>query len=837
MTLSVAARLARRELRGGLAGFRILLACIIMGVAAIAAVGTIRASIEAGLADKGAILLGGDAEIGLTYRFANVAEREWMEGHADAISEIVDFRSLAVAPDGDRALTQVKAVDDAYPLTGTIGLDPAMPLAAALDGQDGLPGGVMAPQLIARLALAPGDTFRLGGQEFILMAALVDEPDGAASGFALGPRSMVRTTALQASGLLQAGTLFSTRYRLDLPDGADLAALEAAANEALGTSGIAWRDARNGAPGIAAFVDRLGAFLVLVGLSGLAVGGVGISAALRAYLASKTATIATLRTLGADRATILAMYFIQIGVLAVLGLIAGVLLGAGLPVLLAPVIGAYLPVPAIFAFYPMPMVEALIYGALAVLIFTLAPLSRVQDIRAASLFRDGGADGRALPRWPFLAIIALLLAALLAVAAWFSGNLALTLWTAGGIIGALAILWFAAALLRVLARMARPWARGRPALHWALAAIGGPGSTAAPAMLSLGLGLAVLAAVGQIDGTLRGSISNDLPGRAPSFFFIDLQADQMPEFMQITLGDPAVSKVDSAPMLRGIITQINGRDAAEVAGDHWVLNGDRGVSYAAEAGGPLETGTWWPADYDGPPQVSFAAEEAREMGLALGDDITVNILGRDITATLTSLREVDFSTAGIGFIMVMNPAALEGAPHSAIATVYAEQEAEARILRRVSEAFPNVTGISVRSAIDRVSELLGGLAAATSWGASATLLTGFLVLIGAAAADQRARIYEAAILKTLGASRARILASLAIRAILLGSAAGIVAIGAGALGGWAVSLYVLEIRYTLLWAPALLIVIAGILVTLATALIFALRPLAASPAQVLRARE
>ncbi|HEY9037317.1 MAG TPA: FtsX-like permease family protein, partial [Roseovarius sp.] len=356
-------------------------------------------------------------------------------------------------------------------------------------------------------------------------------------------------------------------------------------------------------------------------------------------------------------------------------------------------------------------------------------------------------------------------------------------------------------------------------------------------MLSLGLGLAVLAAVGQIDGTLRGSISNDLPGRAPSFFFIDLQADQLPGFLEMTEDDPAVARVDSAPMLRGIITAINGRDAAEVAGDHWVLNGDRGVTYAARPDGPLEAGAWWPEAYDGPPQVSFAAEEAREMGLALGDNITVNILGRDITATLTSLREVDFSTAGIGFIMVMNPGALEGAPHSAIATVYAEEEAEARILRSVSDAYPNVTGISVRSAIDRVAGLLAGLAAATSWGASATLLTGFLVLIGAAAADQRARIYEAAVLKTLGASRARILASLAIRAALLGSAAGTVAIGAGALGGWAVSHYVLEVKYTVLWQPALMIVAAGVLVTLVTALVFALRPLAARPAQVLRSRE
>ncbi|SEK52310.1 putative ABC transport system permease protein [Roseovarius nanhaiticus] len=836
MNFKVAARLAGRELRGGLAGFRILLGCIILGVAAIAAVGTIRASIEAGLSEKGAELLGGDAEIGLTYRFATEDERAWMDAQADTVSEVVDFRSMAVVRD-ERALTQVKAVDGAYPLLGDVGLDPAMPLGAALDGEGELPGAVMAPALIARLALEPGDVVRLGTQDFVLMAALVDEPDGAAAGFALGPRTLVRTTALQASGLLQEGTLFSTDYRLNLPEGADLAALKSEAEEALGTSGIEWRDAREGAPGISEFVNRLGAFLVLVGLSGLAVGGVGISSAVRAYLARKTATIATLRTLGADRGTVMATYFLQIGALGGLGLVLGILLGAGVPVALSPIIEARLPVPAQFAFYARPMAEAAIYGALAVLIFTIAPLSRIEEIRAASLFRDGGSDGRRLPRWPMLAVIGALTALLMLAAAAFSGDLRLTLWTAGGILGALTLLWLAAWGVQALARLARPLGRGRPAVGWALAAIGGPRSTAAPTMLALGLGLTVLAAVGQIDGTLRGAITGNLPDRAPSFFFVDLQADQMEGFRDLTEADPDVSRVDSAPMLRGMITAINGRDPSEVSESHWVLDGDRGLSYAAASPDPVTKGTFWPEDYNGPPQISFAEEEAMELGLDLGDEITVNILGRDITAPITSLREVDFSTAGIGFIMVMNPGALMGAPHSVIATVYADAGAEARLLREVSNTYPNVTGIPVKEAIDRVAELLKGLAAATSWGASATLLTGFLVLIGAAAADQNARVFEAAVLKTLGASRTRILASLALRAILLGAAAGAVALGAGALGGWAVSHFVMEVEYRILWPSALIIIGAGVLVTLLTALAFALRPLGARPAQVLRARE
>jgi len=300
-----------------------------------------------------------------------------------------------------------------------------------------------------------------------------------------------------------------------------------------------------------------------------------------------------------------------------------------------------------------------------------------------------------------------------------------------------------------------------------------------------------------------------------------------------------VSRLEPAPMLRGVITRINARPAREVAGDHWVVRGDRGVTYADRPGQTtrITAGTWWPEGYSGPPQISFAAEEAAEIGLSLGDMMTVNVLGRDITATVTSFREVDFSTAGMGFILTMNPAALAGAPHSFIATVYAEPEAEAPILRDLAGRFPNITAIRVRDAIDRVSGVLAGIAAATSWGAGISLVTGFLVLIGAAAAGVGARTYEAAVLKTLGAARRRILLSFALRSALLGAAAGLVALGAGIAGAWAVTRQVLETDFTVIWPAALAIVLGGVLTTLAAGLLFAWRPLAARPAGVLRAQE
>lgn len=838
MSLALSVRLARRELRGGLRGFRIFLACLAMGVTAIATIGTVRASIEAGLAAEGAALLGGDAEMDFTYRFATDEERDWMQKQAVTVSEVVDFRSMAVVGE-ERALTQIKSVDSAYPLVGSVALEPVMPLDQALADQKGLPGAVMEKVLVDRLGLQQGDVFSLGTQDFRLSAILAREPDSAAGGFALGPRTIVLTEALGESSLLAPGTLFSTKYRLDLPVGTDLSELADVAQTRFSDTGMRWTDARNGAPGISEFVDRLGAFLVLVGLSGLAVGGVGVSSAVQTYLTQKTSVIATLRTLGAERKTIFQTYFLQIGALSILGIAIGLVLGAALPLLLAPIIEAQLPVPTAFAIYPQPLGEAAIYGVLTAFIFTLWPLARAEDVRAATLFRDSLASGSKLPalKYVLMSLFALLL--LLGLAAWFSGTVRLTAYTAGGIAGALLALACTALLIRRLCRWGTRWVRGYPKIRWALAAISGPREGAVSVVISLGLGLSVIAAVGQIDGNLRNAITGNLPKIAPSYFFVDIQKNQMPAFKDRLENDPAVSRVQSAPMLRGIITKINDQPARDVAGNHWVLDGDRGVTYstAMPENTRLTEGTWWPEDYTGPPLISFAAEEAAEMGLALGDALTINILGRDITGTISSFREVDFSTAGIGFILAMNPGALSGGPHSFISTVYAEEEAEAQILRDLASRFPNITAVRVRDAIDRVADALGSLAAATSYGAGATLLTGFLVLAGASAAGTHARIREAAILKTLGATRRSILTSFALRAIILGFCSGSVALVSGIAGGWAVSRYVLDTSFSVIWPSALMIVAGGIVATTLASLAFTYIAVNAQPARILRSQD
>lgn len=838
MSLKIAFRFAMRELRGGLRGFRVFLACLALGVAAIAAVGTVRAGIEAGLEKEGAALLGGDAEVEFTYRFAREDELAWLDTISTQVSETVDFRSMVVVERGEnteRGLSQIRAVDSAYPLVGKVTLDPEIPLDAALADH-----GVVLERILAdRLGLVAGDTVKLGTQTFTLRAILERYPDNASGGFGLGPRTIVLTSDLKGTGLLEEGSMFSTNYRLTLPPNSNLEALEKATEDQFRDQGLRWRDSRRGAGGTARFVERIGAFLILMGLSGLAVGGVGVSAAVRAYLSGKTSVIATLKTLGATRNTVFLTYFIQIGILTILGVAIGLALGGTIPLLAAPLIAEALPIPSDFTLQIAPLAEAALYGILAALIFTLWPLARTEQIRPATLFRDAFGTSNRLPALRYLIATALLLAALIGAAVWFSGTVWLTLWTAGGIAGALFILVIAAFFARITAKALAKRTRGWPTMRLALNAIGARGGETTSVVLSLGLGLAVLSAVGQIDGNLRASFSDELPEVAPSYFFVDIQPDQIDGFKARLDGDKDVRKVDSAPMLRGVITQINGENAEDVAGGHWVVRGDRGVTYAAALpeGSDITEGAWWPEDYAGPPLMSFAAEEGAEIGLKLGDTVTVNILGRDITATIASFRNVSWETGGIGFVMTMNPSALQGAPHSWISTVYASPESEAKILRDLATMYPNITAIRIRDVIDQVIEVVNGISAATRYAALATLVTGFLVLIGAALAGERARTYEAAVLKTVGATRTRILWSFALRAALLGLAAGIVALAAGILSGWAVTTFVMEGDYMVIWSNAFLIIGGGVMASLVAGLAFAIKPLAAKPARVLRARD
>ncbi|HUF56080.1 MAG TPA: FtsX-like permease family protein, partial [Thermohalobaculum sp.] len=396
-----ALRLALRELRGGLGGFRVFLVCLALGVAGIAAVGSVAEAIRSGLAAESREILGGDVAITYTYRFAEAGERRWMEdaaGGPGRVSETAELRSMIGPAGARRTLAQVKGVDASYPLYGTLRLSGGQSPAEAFARRDGRHGLVTEPVLAERLGLEPGDPVGLGGGAFTFRGTIVEEPDASLGGMALGPRVIASTDGLRGAGLLGPGTLFESVYRLKIPPDVSLASLKNAFQERFPEAGARWRDRRAASPGVERFVTRLGAFLTLVGLAALVVGGVGVGAAVRGYLARKTATIATLRSLGAPASTLFAAYLMQVGLIALLGIAVGLAIGGGAVVLIGPLIADTLPLPARFAVYPGPLAAAALYGALIALIFSLWPLSWLREVRPAQLFRGERAPEDGLPR-------------------------------------------------------------------------------------------------------------------------------------------------------------------------------------------------------------------------------------------------------------------------------------------------------------------------------------------------------------------------------------------------------------------------------------------------------
>lgn len=820
--MPVPLRLALRELRGGVRGFRIFLACLALGVATIAAAGSIGSAVESGLASDARRLLGGDLDFSLIYRPIPPEAR----ARLDEMGEVSAQRTLRVMagnPDTERrALAELKTVDDAYPLIGQVVLDPAQPLAEALARRDGLWGAVADPALLTRLDAGVGDVLTFGQARVEVRAALVTEPDRVASVTAFGPRLMTAQPVLEESGLILPGSLITHGYRLALPPGRDPGQVRRDLEAEFPDLGWRIRGLDRAAPGLQRMMDRVTLFLTLVGLTALLVGGIGVANAVKAHLDGRAETIATLKCLGASRAQVGLTYLIQIGLLGGLGIVIGLGLGALAPLAAQGLAGDLLPVKAGFALYPGPLALAALFGALTGVTFSLLPLLRAQVMPGAALFRDaalaGGAGGH-LP-WP-MRLAPLPFAALLAgltVLAAPRPDFALGFVVAA--VGGLVIFRLAGEAVSVLARRVSPGA-GRPGLRLAVANLHRPGAATVSVLLSLGLGLTVLVTVAQIEGNLKAHLLGRLPERAPAFFFIDLQPDQMPAFRDLLETTGGVELVSQAPMIRGRVVALNGApvEIDKVAPDaRWAVRGDRGLTTAAAppANLDLTAGQWWPEDYAGPPLISLADGIAEGLGVGVGDTIDLNILGRTLTGEIASLRRVDWSSLSMNFSFILSPGALEGAPATWIATVTADgPAAEDRLEKAVAEPFPNVSAIRVRQALESVNTILAAAGQAIRMAAAVALVAGALVLAGAIAAGHRRRLYDSVVLKVLGATRGDLTRAYALEYGLLGAIAGLLAAGLGTGAAALVTENLMSVPFTFLPTVTLTTVAGAGLLTLA----------------------
>ncbi len=837
-------RLALRELRGGLRGFYVFLACLALGVMAIAGVGSFSQSLVAGLAREGRVILGGDIAFTLSQREADARERAFLEERG-RLSVVAVLRAMARSEAGGTALTEIKAVDRAYPLYGTFLTEPSLPLPDLFALVDGEYGAAVDPALLARLDLSVGDRMTIGDSVLRIRAELRTEPDKIAAGVAFAPRVLVSEAALRASGLLQPGSLVRWQYRLQLPaadaDGRAAVATAALARERLPDAGWDIRTRLNASPELGRNIERFTQYLTLVGLTALLVGGVGVANAVKSYLDRKREVIATLKSIGATGGRVFSVYLVEVLLLAALGAAIGVVLGAIMPFAIAAAFGALIPIPLAPSVHPGALLLAAAYGLLTALAFTLWPLGRAHDVPVSALFREGVAPERRWPRRRYMigaALAVVVLAVLAIVLAYDRFIAAIFVAVAGVVFAALRLL--AEALMDLARLVPRPRST---LLRLVLANIHRPGALTPSVVLSLGLGLALLVTLTLIDANLRRQFTAALPERAPAFYFVDIQTAERAGFEAFTRGQAPSAALQTVPMLRGRIVDVNGTPAEKLRpppSAAWVLQSDRGITYTDEVpgGSRVVEGAWWGKDYAGPPLVSMENKIAEGLGLRVGDPITINVLGRNITATVANLRAVDWQTLGINFVLVYSPSTFRAAPHTHIATLtYRENTPPAQeiaLFKAIADAFPGVTIVRVKEALEAVAKLVLDLAIAIRGASAITLIAAALVLAGALATGHRHRVYDAVILKTLGATRGRLLAAYALEYLLIGTATAIFGVAAGSGAAWLIMTELMQLNFVWLPLPAAVAAFGALFLTVLFGLLGTYRALGQKPAPVLR---
>jgi putative ABC transport system permease protein len=844
-------RLAARDLRAGLGGFYIFVLCIALGVMAIAGVGSVAASLTDGIAREGQVILGGDLAFSLIPNEASATERAFLESRG-RLSVAATLRAMARAPDagpqdaGARsALVEIKAVDGAYPLFGAVALDPAQPLTAVLEERNGAFGAAADPALLARLDLEPGAAIKVGQASIEIRAALASEPDKLAGGIGFGPRLLISQDALRATGLLQPGSLVRWHYRLRLPQedstAASVSSVVAAAAAAFSDAGWDVRTRTNASPSLAQDVERFTQYLTLVGLTALLVGGVGVANAVKNHLDRKRTVIATLKSVGATGTDVFAIYLVQVIGLACIGAVPGLAVGAALPFLIAWGFGSVLPLPVAPSLHAGALALALLYGVLTAVAFALWPLGRAHDVPVSSLFRDEVAGDASWPRRSYIvatvAVVGML--AGLAVALAHDQRTAAIFVAAAGVV--LVMLRLIAALLMRIARQL-PHARST-VLRLAIANVHRPGALTTSVVLSLGLGLALLVTVIEIDGNLRRQFMAALPERAPAFFFLDILPADGGRFDEAIRRYAPGATLERVPMLRGRIVAANGVPAESLkpaASAAWVLQSDRGITYANEvpAGSRVVEGEWWQPDEAGPPLVSFEKKVAEGLSLKLGDTVTVNVLGRVLTARIANLRALDWQSLGINFVMVFSPGSFRAAPHTDIATLTypagSTSQQEIALLKVMADEFPSVTAVRVREAIDAVGHVVTNLVLGLRGATALTLLVALLVLGGALASGHRNRVHDAVVLKVLGASRGRLLFAYVLEYLMVGGATAVFGIAAGSAAAALILTRVMNLSFGWLPGPALGAAAGAIAATVLLGLIGTFAALGQRPAPVLR---
>jgi putative ABC transport system permease protein len=812
--------MAAREMRASWRRLIFFFVCIAIGVGAIVALRSVIQSVRGALTRETRALIASDVLVTsnspFTQSVRDAIAREQRAGRVTAVSDAAEIATM-VRP-ASRAtkavkMVELRAVGPEFPFYGTLTMREGRYSHALLVGR----GTLVRPELLAQLNLRVGDLLLIGKERFEIRGVIATEPGRSLGAFSLGPRVLIDYADLPATGLLSFGSRANFQLLLKGPQstvremGENLRV--AFANQFVRSRGY-WQNQDR----IGENLSRAENYLSLVGLVILILGGIGVSSVTRVFVEQKIRSIAILKCVGGTSGRVLAVYLVQVVMLGLAGSLLGVALAAGVVAAVPSFVGAAADMLQVdYGLSASAAWQGMAVGLLVSVLFSVVPLLEVRKVKPSLLLRNdatrtGGID------WLKWSVAVGVGAALVGVAAWQAGSLRVGLLLSGGFV-ATAVVLHVCGIALVWAIQPLRYARSFP-LRQAVLHMVRPGNQTRVILLAVGLGAFFILGVRALQANLLRDFAVQAGPDAPDMFLVDIQPGQRDQVAAVADGAngdrPAPRPI---PVLRARVVAVKGANVSlenyEQVRGRSGLSREFTVTYRdkPEANEQVIAGQWWESPSEGV-EVSIEEGLLERWPLGIGDEMTFDILGRQITARVSSIRRVEWEDfrAG-GFMFVFKPGAFDGAPHTYIASLRGPSDADARAQLQASlvSQFPNVSVIDLREILQTVQGIVNNVTLAVTVVGSLVLFSGALILVGAVSMTKYRRVYESAILKTLGASRRLITTMLLLEYGVLGAVAGTV----GALGSIALSWAVARFALELPWQATPFLTLAGIVGTAA----------------------
>lgn len=810
-------QMARREIRASWPRLLFFFLSIGIGVGSIVALRSTIQNVNHSVAGEARQLLTADVQIDSTRPFKpeslaiieSIARPPQVLARTETIESNTMVRPNDAAREGSM-MVELKGVEPPFPLYGDFTLAGGNRFDHALLANQ---GAVVAPLLLERLNLKVGDAIKIGESTFQIRGVIDREP-GSGSGFRLGPRVIVERSAIDGTGLVGFGSRARRRILLKVREG-ELETLVQKLRSELKGQLVTVNSYRDSQQNLSEQFTRTENYLSLTGLVVLVLGGIGVSSVTRVFIEQKRQTIAVLKCIGGTGKQIVAVYLAQVIALGLMGSLLGIALAKGALLLVRYYFAAALPPDMSYRLTTGATVQGLGLGLLVSLLFSAMPLLRIRHIKPNMLLRDEEGTGRRrqfdILRWAMGALVVL---GLILLSSWQAGSLTVGLIFLAGLAVTASSLYLAALVLIFLVRRARHVRSF--ALRQSISSLYRPGNQTRIIVMAVGLGAFVVMAIHSLQTNLLTEMDLSRRTNLPNMFLIDIQPDQK-QGVENLIQQATGVQPELIPTVRARIFAINGREVdleqREMRQDRGRLGREYIVTYRPrlEANETIVAGKFWDASSSPEPEVSIEEGMRGLSGLDVGSTITFDIVGRKMTARVTSIRRVDWRNSRTGFMLLFRPGALESAPQMLIAPINGPtgEPERSRFQRALLDQYPNISVIDVAEVVSTISRILDNVTLAVSFLGGFVLLCGVLILVGSIAMTKFQRIYEVAVLKTLGAKRKVLVVMLFIEYALLGLAAGLVGAMAATALSYAVSRFVLEIG----WAFSPLQTLVGITLT------------------------